>query len=123
VYAQDDLPVTFSGVHLPNVGIQQLYKRNLERMLETGKFVPGRALVESHHRIHTFLTTAVGNLQRKYPNYQYYSKLDLDQELARMVNYEMLPNRTVQPRIEVKKKKPQQQQQQHQVTRIRDSNM
>jgi hypothetical protein len=129
VYAQDNLPVTFSGVHLPNVGIQQLYKRNLERMLETGKYVPGRALVESHHRIHTFLTTAVGNLQRKYPNSQYYSKLDLDQELARMVNYEMLPNRTVQPRMEVKKKKPrqlarkQQQQQQQQVTRIRDSTM
>jgi hypothetical protein len=85
--------------------------------------------VESHHRIHTFLTTAVGNLQRKYPNSQYYSKLDLDQELARMVNYEMLPNRTVQPRMEVKKKKPrqlarkQQQQQQQQVTRIRDSTM
>jgi hypothetical protein len=41
----------------------------------------------------------------------------------------MLPNRTVQPRMEVKKKKPrqlarkQQQQQQQQVTRIRDSTM
>lgn len=99
---------TSTGVYMPNVGLKELYKRNVMRMLRTGKFVPGRALVESHDRIQQLMETAVGNLQRQFPDYiekeEPFTKLQLDQELARMVNYELLPNRTVQ-RMEMNKKK------------------
>jgi len=108
VYAQDNTNniLTTSGVCMPHVGLQELMRRNVMRMLSSGKFVPGRALVESHDRIATFMETALDNLQRRFPDKQenVFTKLELDQELARMVNYEMGADRMVR-RMRVKTKK------------------
>lgn len=106
VYATNQNNISSSGVHLPHVGMRELMKRNIKRMLKTGKFVPGKSLVESNDRIENVLKIASDNLERRYPKNEQkdFTKLQLDQELARMVNYELMNNRTVR-RMNVKRNK------------------
>jgi hypothetical protein len=75
---------------LPNVGLPELQKRNLSRLLQTGKYVPCRALVEANDRVSNLLQSARRNLPNTFTKFQ------LDQELARMIHFEMKPDRTVQ---------------------------
>ena len=79
------------GVFLPKVGLQELMRRNLSRFLQTGKYVPCRAMVEANDRVSNLVESAQHNLPSPT-----FSKLELDQELARMIHFEMNTNRTVQ---------------------------
>jgi hypothetical protein len=78
------------GVFLPKVGLQELMRRNLSRLLQTGKYVPCRAMVEANDRVSNLVQSAQHNLPSPT-----FSKLELDQELARMIHFEMNTNRTV----------------------------
>jgi hypothetical protein len=79
------------GIFLPKVGLQELMRRNLSRFLQTGKYVPFRAMVEANDRVSNLVESAQRNLRSPT-----FSKLQLDQELARMINFEMNTNRTIQ---------------------------
>jgi hypothetical protein len=78
------------GVFLPKVGLQELMRRNLSRLLQTGKYVPCRAMVEANDRVSNLVESAQHNLPSPT-----FSKLELDQELARLIHFEMNTNRMV----------------------------
>eukprot|EP00548_Thalassiothrix_antarctica_P015179 CAMPEP_0194175646 /NCGR_PEP_ID=MMETSP0154-20130528/9650_1 /TAXON_ID=1049557 /ORGANISM="Thalassiothrix antarctica, Strain L6-D1" /LENGTH=408 /DNA_ID=CAMNT_0038889523 /DNA_START=48 /DNA_END=1271 /DNA_ORIENTATION=- len=94
---------------LPVLDFMELYRRNLNRLLETGKFVPAKAIWDTSQRLDTFLnTTIIQDLEKQNQNNMesksitddekknlQYSKLDFDKALARMANFEMKDDRTV----------------------------
>jgi hypothetical protein len=79
------------GIFLPKMGLQELMRRNLSRFLQTGKYVPFRTMVEANDRVSNLVESAQCNLRSPT-----FSKLQLDQELARMLNFEMNTDRMVQ---------------------------
>jgi hypothetical protein len=83
------------NVFLPLVGLEELMRRNLLRLLQTGKYVPCRAVVEANDRVSTLVTSALQHNLALPPGGVSCSKFELDQELARMINFEMKPDRTV----------------------------
>jgi hypothetical protein len=69
------------GIFLPKMGLQELMRCNLSRFLQTGKYVPFRTMVEANDRVSNLVKSAQSNLRSPT-----FSKLQLDQELARMIN-------------------------------------
>jgi hypothetical protein len=101
-----------NGLFLPPLPLSILLRRNLKRLLETGKFIPARAIVETTQRIENLVKTAVHELDRSKTVLQkqqkqqddeagdtllpIHTKLELDMVLAKMVNFVMSTDRRVQ---------------------------
>jgi hypothetical protein len=107
IYAEK---VTTNGVFLPPTSLGVLLRRNVKRLLQTGKYVPAKAIVEATERVESLVTmacreldktaaaAAAGMVDNDGGGDAYlppHSKLALDVALAKMANYEMSPDRTV----------------------------
>jgi hypothetical protein len=87
-----------------------LVKRNIQRFLKTGKYVPIKGIWESSVRVENLVQTVVRDIERYHSNYKMdpcmndnernpdiplFSRWDVDRALAKLANYEMAPDRTV----------------------------
>ena len=97
-----------NGIFLPPVPFDELLRRNIKRLLTTGKYVPVQAIWDSMERVERMVMTAVCQLDKAAAVASMkeeddggdtilpvHSKLDLDVVLANMANYEMGPDRKV----------------------------
>jgi len=93
-------------VFLPVLEFPELYRRNLNRLLGTGRYVPGKAMWDSSQRIDGFVKTVLQNLDRESDagcqedsdldrKPPIHSKFEFDKVLTRMANFELRANRTV----------------------------
>jgi hypothetical protein len=110
VYAEK---MTTNGVFLPPTSLGILLRRNVKRLLQSGKYVPAKAIVEATERVESLVTMARRELDKTAmaaagvvdnddnddgggdASLPQYNKLELDVALAKMANYEMRPDRTV----------------------------
>jgi hypothetical protein len=95
-----------NGVFLPVLNFQELLRRNVKRLLVTGKYVPAKGMWDSSQRVQTFMQSVMRDLDRAVDNNNddddggdvlipIHSKLDFDKRLAQMANFEMMEDRTV----------------------------
>ncbi|KAL3767472.1 hypothetical protein ACHAW5_006201 [Stephanodiscus triporus] len=87
---------------LPKVDRKTLFVRNLQRLLETGRYIPSHAIGDAMIRVESLLAEAVAKANKDYPNEDNDSGMDLnsakfrlDYELAKLAGYHLNPNRTV----------------------------
>jgi hypothetical protein len=101
---------------LPQLERIDLLRRNIQRLLETGKYVPAKAIWESADRVENLTETVLRDLDKKAmlrlqqqnmddddddtgetltPPLMMHSKFDFDRKLAQLANYELLKDRTV----------------------------
>ncbi len=97
------------GMHgtlcLPKVDRRTLFVRNLQRLLETGRYIPSNAITDAMVRVESMLAQAVAEAKKKeYPppdeddseKKQFCTaKFRLDFELAKLAGYHMTADRTV----------------------------
>ncbi|KAL7440776.1 hypothetical protein ACHAXH_006705 [Discostella pseudostelligera] len=89
---------------LPKVDRRTLYVRNLQRFLETGRYIPSIAINDAMIRVESILAQAVAEaIKKEYPvekgdieKVRFCSaKFQLDFELAKLAGYHMNADRTV----------------------------
>lgn len=93
------------GVFLPPLEFPELLRRNLQRLIQTGKYVPAKGIWESTERVERLVRTVMGSLdmdvkrrgstEHDHIRIPVHSKLEFDKKLAELANYELLDNRTV----------------------------
>lgn len=90
---------------LPKVDRRTLYVRNLQRFLETGRYIPSIAINDAMIRVESMLAQAVAEaIKKEYPvekddieKERFCAKFQLDFELAKLAGYHMNADRTVSP--------------------------
>lgn len=101
---------------LPRLQGIDLLRRNVQRLLETGKYVPAKGIWESADRVDRLTETILRDLDKETllrlqqqgeddddddvgealtPPIVMHSKFDFDQKLVQMANYELAKDRTV----------------------------
>ena len=113
VYANPGSCRIRNGIFLPPIPFDELLRRNIKRLLTTGKYVPAQAMWDSMERVDRMVMTAVSQLDKATVAVTaaattikdddddgdtilpVHSKLDLDVALAHMANYDMGPDRRV----------------------------
>ncbi|KAL7528710.1 hypothetical protein ACHAXR_002588, partial [Thalassiosira sp. AJA248-18] len=91
---------------LPKVDRQTLLVRNLQRLLQTGKYIPSNAIADAMVRVESLLTSAVAEANKEYPKEDdngvteskfslSRAKFRLDYELAKLAGYRLNADRTV----------------------------
>lgn len=114
-----------NGVFLPVLEFKELQRRNINRLLESGKYVPAKGVWDSSERVENLVQTVMGDLDRTALSQDdgggdvlvpIHSKFDFDKKLAQMANFELLENRTVRfvPPVKKQPKSP--------TTRRKDTN-
>mmetsp|Transcript_12732 Transcript_12732/g.18717 ORF Transcript_12732/g.18717 Transcript_12732/m.18717 type:complete len:409 (+) Transcript_12732:122-1348(+) len=94
-----------NGVFLPALEFSELYRRNINRLLRTGRFVPAKAIWDASQRIDGFVETVLRDLDKHDEARRQddggdnvvpiHSKFEFDKVLTRMANFELRENRTV----------------------------
>jgi len=123
---------------LPSVDYHELLHRNLQRMVETGRYIPSNVIRDTSDRTEQMTEEVLCQIQER-KNIQrgasagnptnatsIPSKLELDQQLARLMNFTMHKNRTVEESKQNRKQWNQNtrntQQQQQQIQRQQQHN-
>ena len=101
----DDEEIFSEADNEKELEFQELLRRNLQRLVQTGKYVPAKGIWESTERVERLVRTAMGSLdkdaiRRDATDHDetaipIHSKFDFDKKLAEMANYELLENRKV----------------------------
>ena len=83
---------------LPHASYSQLMDRNIQRLVETGRYVPSKAIWDASQRVEKFIRDAVRQARdhksRSAPEDEI-TQLDLDRQLARLARFDMHKDRTV----------------------------
>ena len=85
---------------MPQLEFEELLRRNLNRMLKSGKYVPAKAIWDTSTRVHNLCDMSVKQLDRQVPeddggDQAVHSQLAFDQCLARFCNFQMDQDRKV----------------------------
>lgn len=87
---------------LPQVSFRELVRRNVNRLLETGKYVPAKAVWDTLSRGTRLIESTLRDLDRKKGEggdvdgeRGVHTKLEYDRQLANMLNFDLLDDRTV----------------------------
>lgn len=102
--------------------LPELIDRNVNRLLTSGRYVPVSVIRDMHERSLELLQKVVhgwNSLSRNHSNNSKLTAFDLDRGLARLVDFDLLADRTVVDLRTVNQ--PPQQQQQHQGNNLRRS--
>ncbi|KAL7464545.1 hypothetical protein ACHAXS_004881 [Conticribra weissflogii] len=97
---------------LPKLDLQTLLRRNLQRFLQTGRYIPSRAIADAIIRTESLLASAVAEAKKEYEKSRQAgvcqdenvvtapinvadAKFRLDLELAKLAGFKLNPDRTV----------------------------
>lgn len=85
---------------MPELEFEELLRRNLYRMLKSGKYVPAKAIWDTSARVHNLCDMSIKQLDRQVPeddggDQVVHSQLAFDQCLAKFCNFQMDQDRKV----------------------------
>jgi len=88
------------GLFLPSVGLDELFKRNVQRVKETGRYVPSKAIIYTYFRVKQLMESVQAELVGSFvgnnaSSTTTYTKFQLDSALAKLAGYHLNTNRTV----------------------------
>jgi len=89
---------TKSFPYIPEVTLKELLRRNIKRLLTTGRYVPVRTIIETVERVRLLMKRVVDNITRNVTQNNHstpVSKLKIDKTLANLAGYYMYNDRTV----------------------------
>lgn len=116
-YAESDKdPGISTGLYLPYVGLEELFRRNVQRFIQTGRYIPCRAIIDSSLRVHVLMNDArkkilehTRPIEKAESNIDgcietsttMCSKMDWNRAFAALAGYDVLDNGIVQKKIDV----------------------
>lgn len=111
----DKSPGITSGLYLPYVGIEELFRRNLQRFVTSGRYIPCRAIIDTCLRVNILMNDARKLIvERDRPvveivesctkdsielSYNTYTKLEWNRAFAALAGYEMFDDGTVRRKV------------------------
>lgn len=103
--AYGDASRVSNGVFLPVLEFRELLRRNVQRLMDCGKYVPAKGMWDTTQRVESFMQSVMRDLDKSVANLDdddggdvlipIHSKLDFDKKLTQMANFEMMDDRTV----------------------------
>jgi hypothetical protein len=114
----DKVPGIASGVYLPYVGLEELFRRNVQRFITTGRYIPARAIIDTCLRVNILMNDArtkiiehkcrpMESVDTKADSVEsasnVWNKIDWNRAFAALAGYEMLDDGTVQ-KMDVKRR-------------------
>ena len=98
--SNDEFAVQSQVFSLPKLSRLELFKRNLHRFTKTGRYIPGTAINDAMIRVESLLASAAAEAKKTVdPNTTMTvddAKFYLDYELAKLADFELNRDRTVQ---------------------------
>jgi hypothetical protein len=106
----DTRPGTAHDLYLPHVGLEELFRRNVKRLMATGRYVPSRAIIDACLRVNLLLSDARDLLERTASvvptdseksvghddsNSRCWTPLQWNKAFALLAGYDMLDDGTV----------------------------
>mmetsp|Transcript_17063 Transcript_17063/g.25700 ORF Transcript_17063/g.25700 Transcript_17063/m.25700 type:complete len:628 (+) Transcript_17063:82-1965(+) len=92
---KDEGSPSSSTLFLPRIGIKTLVYRNVKRLIETGKYIPTKAIIDTTIRVSQLVQKASVEMTKQVSSSDVATQFDMDKVLVKMVGYGMRRDRTI----------------------------